>query len=189
MFSEHLEITGFYRTILKCHDLPWLSLSISRLTGLIGSAAHTCTGIDEYTLKELALRSFEYAVKASQAVVTQFDTATPCFFVVASGKIEAWVHGRGQTRVYERGQFFGFQKGTKPFTILGNGTILPQLREASYRGQAAKSTVVQIWLNDLAEQAPTVSVPLHDGVATVVFLLLPNLETISGFGRYEPEFS
>eukprot|EP01048_Picozoa_sp_COSAG05_P015157 COSAG05_NODE_1795_length_4077_cov_2.741830_4_plen_149_part_00 len=112
-----------------------------------------------FTLKELAIRSFEYAVKANQDLVTQFDTATSCFFVVSSGTIEAWVQGRGRMRVYERGQCFAFQKGLD----LGSGG--PQLREASYRGGTPKSTVVQIWLNDLAEQAPTVSVPLHDGIA------------------------
>ena len=73
-------------------------------------------------------------MKAHQYVMKQYETPTQCMFIVSSGKIDAWVEGRGKVCTYERGDYFGER-----------ALVDPQPRGASLRGGDYKSIIVQLW--------------------------------------------
>ena len=123
--------------LIKIADITEQTQATMALLG----AMDIFSGIDNLNLRELALNSFEYAVRAHQVIVNQFDKSTESFFVVASGKFEATVEGRDTKHAYERGQYFG-EKG---LYVTG-----PQIRGATCYG-TSKSTIVQIWLTDLCK--------------------------------------
>ena len=99
--------------------------------------------IDVRTLQKLAQSAVEYMVKPHQAVLKQNDAATPSMFVVVSGKLEAWLNGHKTVHSYERGDYVG----ERAFAQV-------HARGACVRGGADKSTIVQLFFEDLALASP-----------------------------------